>query len=93
MVVMINYDLIEAGKNYEGVAKAIKGCSINGTKWVKPLKSLWIIKTSLSVVDVYAIVKLQMDNDDLILVNEMIQNYQGFLPSNVIPVIAEFFAV
>lgn len=64
-VYMIGYDLNNKGKNYDGLIDAIK--KISGV-WCKALESTWFVKTNLTATEILQILRLQIDNDDELLV-------------------------
>ncbi|HYF82400.1 MAG TPA: hypothetical protein VEB00_05155 [Clostridia bacterium] len=72
---LITYDLIKPVQNYETFYETIKQL---GSYWCHPLESVWLVKTSLSSVDIYNSIKpvLQSDNDLLFIV-EITENYYG----------------
>lgn len=59
------YDLNKPGQNYTALIDAIKGLSSN---WWHHLDSTWIIKTSLSVVDVRDRLSKHIDQSDELLI-------------------------
>lgn len=63
---LISYDLRipETSEDYQRLIKHIKSYS----KWAKPLKSVWFIKTSRSVAEVRDDLNKQIDSNDGILV-------------------------
>ena len=76
MVYLVGYDLNKAGKNYDGVYTAIKESS---TAWWHYLDSTWIIKSNLTVQQVYDKIKPETDDNDRFLVIEVKNNKQGWL--------------
>lgn len=78
MVYFITYDLNKAGKNYDGVYKAIK--SAGDLAWCHFWESSWLIRSSLqSANDVFAKIKPHLDSDDTCFVVEVKNNRQGWL--------------
>lgn len=74
---LISYDLNTPGKNYEALYEAIKGAS-NGV-WCKPLRSVYIIQSSLSAKAIYDRLVPCLDKNDNVLVVEITQNYWWYL--------------
>lgn len=62
---LISYDLIKPVQNYERVIAHIKR---DYPLWAKPQKSLWLIKTGLSVSAVRDNIRNHVDSDDNVLV-------------------------
>ncbi|MBH0331066.1 SinR [Brevibacillus brevis] len=81
-VYLISYDLNKSGKDYKGVYEAIKASSVGGNTWWHYLDSTWIIKSNLSVQQVYEKIRLHTDSDDFFLVIEVKNNKQGWLPQD-----------
>lgn len=77
MVYLITYDLNKADKDYDGVFKAIKDASTG--VWCHFWDSSWLIKSSLSVDDVFEKIKPHLDSNDRCLVIEVKNNKQGWL--------------
>lgn len=82
MVCLIGYDLNKPAKEYNDVYAAIKASSVDGTTWWHFLDSTWIIKSDLTVDDIYSNIKPNIDNNDNLLVIEVKNNKQGWLPKN-----------
>ena len=76
MILLISYDLNKPGKNYAGLYKEIKKA---GTWW-HHLDSTWIIDTNLSPNDWQRRLQKHLDNNDNLLVVEICNNHQGWLP-------------
>ena len=72
----INYDLKAPNRDYEGLYEAIKA----SPKWWHYLESTWIIATDESVKQVSARLKPHIDDNDRLLVIEVRENFQGWLP-------------
>jgi hypothetical protein len=79
-VYLISYDLNKKDKNYDGVFQAIKDSSVAGTTWWHYLDSTWIIKSNISVQQVYDKIKPETDDNDNFIIIEVINNKQGWLP-------------
>ena len=77
MVYLITYDLNKTDKDYGGVFKAIKDESTG--VWCHYWDSSWLIKSSLSVNDVFEKIKPHLDSNDRCLVIEVKNNKQGWL--------------
>lgn len=79
MIYMISYDLNKKDKDYEGVFQAIKDASTG--VYIKVLLSVWLIKSNYkSATDVCNKIKPYLDDNDYILVNQVTDNRQGWLP-------------
>ena len=79
MVYMITYDLNKDGKDYENVIKAIKQAS-NG-RWCSYWKSSFLIQSNFGTAnEVFNYIAPYLDKDDRILVIEVKNNKQGWLP-------------
>jgi len=70
----ISYDLKAPGKNYENLYQEIKKKS-----WANPLDSNWLIKTDETADQIYSRLSKHLDKNDLILINQFGQDYQGVL--------------
>lgn len=80
---LISYDLIkpEALPEYMRLFSTIK----TATFWAKPLRSVWLVKTSLSSVQIRDELMKVIDANDRILVIEVTNNWAAFkLPKEVI---------
>lgn len=80
-VYMISYDLNKSGKNYDGVIEAIKSASTGA--WCKPLESVFLIQSYLSVDEVSDKIKGEADTDDRWIVIEVKNNKQGWLDKDM----------
>lgn len=47
-LILVSYDLRKEGQNYDGLIKAIKSY----VNWANPLKSVWLIKTPKTYLEV-----------------------------------------
>lgn len=81
MTYLISYDLNKPGKNYEDLYEAIKGAS-NGV-WCKPLRSVYIIKSNLSVKSIYDRLATCLDTTDRVLVIEVTRNAYWYLDTDI----------
>ncbi len=81
MTYLISYDLNKPGKNYEDLYEAIEGAS-NGT-WCKPLRSVYIINSNLSVKSIYDRLATCLDTTDSVLVIEVTRNSYWYLKTDV----------
>lgn len=80
---LISYDLIfpESSPQYEVLIRTIK----TATYWAKPLKSVWIIKTTLTSMSVLNQLMRVTDANDKILVIEVTNDWASVhLPNDVI---------
>lgn len=73
---MITYDLNSTGQKYEEVKKAIKDLS---TAWCSYWKSSYLIKSNLTSQEITDKIIPHLDSNDRLIVNEVINNYQGWL--------------
>lgn len=81
MTYLISYDLNKPGKNYENLYEAIKGAS-NGV-WCKPLRSVYIINSNLSVKSIYDRLATCLDTTDRVLVIEVTRNACWYLDTDI----------
>lgn len=65
---MVGYDLNKTGKDYAGLIDAIKSTVDN---WWHCLDSTWIVKTSLSPVELRDILRQHIDANDELLVAKL----------------------
>ncbi len=77
MVFLITYDLNKPGQNYNKLYDEIK----KAARWWHYLDSTWIIETQISA-DIWQerLKKHVIDDDDYLLVIQVCDNYQGWLP-------------
>jgi len=62
----VNYDLNKTGQNYDELIKYLK----SHQSWAKPLKSSFLVKTSLGVGELRDGIKKHIDsNDDVLVIN------------------------
>lgn len=61
---LVGYDLNKSGKNYDGLIEKLKTFS----SWWHQLDSTWIIKTTMTCVQVRDLLQPLIDNDDELLV-------------------------
>ncbi|WP_088459393.1 hypothetical protein [Acinetobacter soli] len=64
---MINYDL-NVRKDYQKLYAAIESMT---TQYVRPLKSMWIIKHNGSAFDIASVLCKYIDSDDKLIVNKL----------------------
>ncbi len=79
---LISYDLIkpETLPDYKRLIDAIK----TATYWAKPLKSVWLIKTTLSSSQIRDELRKVTDLNDKLLVIEITNNWASYgLPKDV----------
>lgn len=75
-IYLISYDLNKIGKNYSDLYTTIK----NHYTWWHYLDSTWLIYTSESTNQIWNRFSSIIDNNDSILIIEVKDNYQGWLP-------------
>jgi len=78
---LVSYDLIRPGKDYTTLHTNLKSY---GT-WVKPLESVWLIKSSLGVEQLRNSIQAYMDANDKIFVVDVTSKAAAWrnLPSEV----------
>lgn len=76
MMLLISYDLNTPGQKYDALYEEIKKA---GTWW-HHLDSTWIISTSASPEEWQRRLRQHMDDNDNLLVIEICNNYNGWLP-------------
>lgn len=74
----ITYDLRAPGRNYEPLYEAIKG----SYKWWHYLESTWIIITNETAGQVWGRIGQHIDKNDYLLIIEVRDNVQGWLPTD-----------
>ena len=73
---LVSYDLNKSGKDYKSFYDEIdKQCKA----WCKPLRSVYLVRSDLSVNELSDKLKAVIDNDDFLLVIEVRNNKQGWL--------------
>lgn len=73
--VLISYDLNGVGKDYEDVTRYIKSLG----HWAKPLRSQWLVKTDLRLMDIVTGLRLHgLDKDDSLLVVEVTRQHAAW---------------
>lgn len=75
-VYSITYDLRSPSRDYTGLYEAIK----KSPKWWHFLQSTWLVLTSESAVQVWNRLAPHIDNNDSLLVIEVRNNKEGWLP-------------
>lgn len=76
MILLITYDLHKPGQNYEGLHEEIKKY---GTWW-HHLDSTWLVSTTDTPTQCMKKLRQHMDDNDNLLVIEVCDNYNGWLP-------------
>ena len=76
MMLLISYDLNTPGRNYSSLYEEIKKA---GTWW-HHLDSTWIISTDLGPDEWQKRLYQHMDENDYLLIIEICDNYEGWLP-------------
>ncbi len=76
MILLISYDLSDPGQDYSGLYEEIKKA---GTWW-HHLDSTWVISTKASPDEWQERLRRHIDENDSLLVIEVTNNYQGWLP-------------
>lgn len=76
MILLITYDLNKPGQNYDALYEEIKKA---GTWW-HHLDSTWIINTEHTPTDWQKRLQKHVDENDGLLIIEVCDNYQGWLP-------------
>ncbi|HIF9328495.1 TPA: hypothetical protein ACX6RL_000741 [Photobacterium damselae] len=75
---VITYDLRTPNQNYNGLYEAIKTTG----RWWHYLDSTWIIATDESPAQIWSRLELFVDNNDNLLIMEVKNNSQGWLPQD-----------
>ncbi|HRH23700.1 MAG TPA: hypothetical protein PK295_03645 [Candidatus Magasanikbacteria bacterium] len=77
---LISYDLTKPDSNaeYTMLLKMIKSAN----RWSRPLKSMWLIQTDLSSLDIVNQLKSVVDVKDKIYVTEITRNWASINLSN-----------
>ena len=76
MMLLISYDLNRPGQDYSNLYKEIK----KAKAWWHYLDSTWIVSTNSSTEDWQRRLRQHMDENDNLLIIEVCENYQGWLP-------------
>ena len=74
----INYDLKSPGRDYAGLYEAIK----QSRKWWHYLDSTWIVITHENSQQIWDRLRKHVDKNDYMLIIEVRDNVQGWLPEN-----------
>lgn len=74
----INYDLRAPDRDYEGLYEAIKASA----KWWHYLESTWIIATHETAQQVWDRLSSKIDKNDYMLIIEVRNHSQGWLPKD-----------
>ncbi|MBE3143933.1 MAG: hypothetical protein IMZ61_08420 [Planctomycetes bacterium] len=72
----INYDLKVPNRDYEGLYKAIKQLG----KWWHYIESTWLIMSDESSTQIWDKLRIHMDQNDFMLIIEVRNDVQGWLP-------------
>ncbi|HCG5919202.1 TPA: hypothetical protein NJ048_004359 [Vibrio parahaemolyticus] len=75
---VITYDLRTPNQNYNGLYEAIKTTG----RWWHYLDSTWIIATDESPAQIWSRLEPFVDNNDNLLIMEVKNNSQGWLPQD-----------
>jgi len=76
MMLLITYDRNGAGQDYSQLHKEIKQAS----RWWHHLESTWIVCTDLTPTQWSDRLRRHLDSNDHLLVIEIAENYDGWLP-------------
>ncbi len=76
MVYQISYDLKKPGQDYSGLFEAIKSLG----SWWHYLESSWLVDTHYNASQIFERVKGHIDQNDLILIIGVTNDYAGWLP-------------
>lgn len=74
----INYDLKAPGRNYEPLYEAIK----QSGPWCHYLESTWLVASVEDATQIWTRLAKQIDPNDLMLIIEVRNNVQGWLPKD-----------
>ena len=74
----INYDLKKPGQDYTGLYEAIK----ESGKWWHYLDSTWIVITIETPDQIWSRLKKHVDKNDYLLIIEVMDSIQGWLPKD-----------
>lgn len=74
----VSYDLKAPNRNYDGLYSALK----NTTRWWHYLESTWILMTDETVAQVWERLAPNVDQNDRLLIIEVRDNVQGWLPKD-----------
>ncbi|HEU5129297.1 MAG TPA: hypothetical protein VFU12_15040 [Glycomyces sp.] len=66
MRMLISYDLLTPGRDYEKLYRAIKD---QGSTWIHPLESVWIINTTKTTSEVKDALAKHVDSNDKLFVS------------------------
>jgi len=73
---LVTYDLRQRAKDYAPLYEAIK----RGRTWWHYLDSCWILVTDETANDIWKAVASHIDRSDILLIIEVRDNAQGWLP-------------
>lgn len=74
----INYDLKVPGRDYTGLYEEIK----RSGRWWHYLDSTWIVITDESAQQIWDRLERHIDKNDFMLIIEVLDNVQGWLPKD-----------
>ncbi|ADY20325.1 hypothetical protein P4U05_17105 [Bacillus paranthracis] len=75
---LISYDLNKSGKKYNELYESLKSYE----HYWHYLDSTWIIKTDETTQQIFEKIKVNLDDDDTLLIIEIKNNKQGWLPQS-----------
>lgn len=75
-VYSITYDLSAPNRNYDGLHEAIKKCGM----WWHYLESTWLVKTTSTPSEIFNKLSSEIDKNDSLLIIEVRNNKNGWLP-------------
>lgn len=75
---LITYDLRQPGRDYASMYEAIK----KNRAWWHYLESVWIIVTTETASDIWNTLYQHMDKNDFLMIIEVRNNVQGWLPKD-----------
>lgn len=75
---LLTYDLRQPGRDYKNLYDAIK----SGRTWWHYLESAWILDTTESADEIWQSVRPHIDANDFLLIIEVRDNVQGWLPQD-----------
>ena len=76
MIYQISYDLKTPGQDYSGLYEAIKSLG----SWCHHQKSNWLVDTHFNASQIFDKLKGHIDQNDLLLIINVGNDYAGWLP-------------
>jgi hypothetical protein len=70
---LVSYDLVAPGRDYSGLISALETAGAS-----RVLLSQWIIRSSLSAVELRDRLRVHLDSNDRILVNEFTNDWASY---------------